>query len=57
MVIKPTLAEAFDYKRMNWVDLPAQSPAPANATSDIADAVFEERQASDVLSGGRRVLQ
>jgi hypothetical protein len=25
MVIKPTLAEAFDYKRMDWVDLPAQS--------------------------------
>jgi hypothetical protein len=40
MVIKPTLAEAFDYKRMDWVDLPAQSPAPAHATSDIADAVF-----------------
>jgi permuted papain-like amidase YaeF/Yiix C92 family enzyme len=56
MVIKPTLAEAFDYKRIDWVDLPAQSPAPANATSDIADAVFEERRASDVLSGGRRVL-
>lgn len=56
MVIKPTLAEAFDYKRIDWVDLPAQSLARANATSDLTDTMFRESHAADCLSDGRRVL-
>jgi Permuted papain-like amidase enzyme, YaeF/YiiX, C92 family len=55
MVIKPTLAEAFDYKRMDWVDLPAQSPARANAPPELANSALQEGQASDG-SSGRRVL-
>jgi Permuted papain-like amidase enzyme, YaeF/YiiX, C92 family len=35
MVIKPMLAESFDYKRMDWVDLQVQHPARAIATSDV----------------------
>jgi len=42
MVIKPTLAEAFDYKRMDWIDLQVQPPARAIATSDASETMFQE---------------
>lgn len=57
MVIKPTLAETFDYKRMDWVDLQVQCPARTNATSDGTDTMFQESQASDGLSGRCRALR
>jgi hypothetical protein len=55
MVIKPSLAEAFNYKRIEWVDLPAQILAGDDATQcrkrDCYDrAASDERGPSGVLS-------
>jgi hypothetical protein len=54
MVIKPSPAEAFNYKRIHWVDLPAQIPTWDDATlsgKDDAptDAPSDEFSCSRVL--------